>query len=49
MSNIGQEIDLDILPKSFKLLRQLRKQRDLKENTAKFGKLKLGVHGQELP
>lgn len=45
MSTVGLEVSLEEKAKTLRILKQQKKQIVLKENTSKFGKVKLGVHG----
>ena len=49
MSTVGLEVSLEEKAKTLRILKQQRKQIEIKENTSKFGKVKLGVHGEPLP
>lgn len=48
-SEIGREADLAQKACSKRQLLKQRKQREMQENSRKFGRVKLGVHGQDLP
>lgn len=49
MSTVGLEINLEEKANTLRMLKKKRKQKEIKENNSKFGKVKLGVHGEPLP
>lgn len=49
MSTVGLEADLTVKARTYKILKKQRKQTEMSQNVLKFGKQRLGVHGQDLP
>lgn len=49
MSTVGLDLNLDEKANTLRMLKKKRKQIEIKENNSKFGKQKLGMHGEPLP
>lgn len=49
MSTVGLEVNLSEKANTLRQLKQSRKAKEMAENSSKFAKQKLGVHGEPLP